>query len=84
MKMRIHLGLDGKDQESRCKSASVYTVRDFCDGQSLASPGRWSPSERRYPQSEAWNAVVGSVKRFSEVFGTTKHLMDLALGRIKE
>ena len=61
-----------------------YTVRDFCDGQSLASPGRWSPSERRYPQSDAWNAVVGLVKRFSEGFGTTKLLMDLALGRIKE
>ena len=61
-----------------------YTVRDFCDGQSLASPGRWSPSERRYPQSDAWNAVVVLVKRFSEVFGTTKLLMDLALGRVKE
>ena len=61
-----------------------YTVRDFCDGQSLASPGRWAPSDRRYPQSDAWSAVVVLVKRFSEVFGTTKLLMDLALGRIKE
>ena len=61
-----------------------YTVRDFCDGQSLASPGRWAPSDRRYPQSDAWSAVVVLVKRFSEVFGTTKLLMDLALGRIKK
>ena len=66
------------------KGSGKPMQRDFCDGQSLASPGRWSPSERRYPQSDAWNAVLVLVKRFSEVFGTTKLLMDLALGRIKE
>ena len=28
-----------------------YTAREICDGQSLASPGRWPPEERRYPTS---------------------------------
>ena len=25
-----------------------YTSRDFCDGQSLASPGRWLPDDRKF------------------------------------
>ena len=58
----------------------VYTVRYFCNGQSLASPGRWSPSERRYPKTDEWEAVVVLVKRFSNV----RRLMDLALGRLEE
>ena len=31
-----------------------YVQREFCDGQSLASPGRWSPEARVYPSSTAW------------------------------
>ena len=58
------------------------TVRNFCDGQALVSPSRWPPSMRRHPQSDSWKAVAVLVKRwFSECFGTTKLLMDLALGR---
>ena len=38
-----------------------YTVRDYCDGQSLASPGRWSVAARRYPETEAWRDVFGSL-----------------------
>ena len=34
-----------------------YVSRELCDGQSLASPGRWSPEQRRYPQHEQWKAV---------------------------
>ena len=29
-----------------------YTVRDFCDGQSLASPRRWPVTMRRYSMSD--------------------------------
>ena len=29
-----------------------YTVRDYCDGQSLCSPGRWALAARRYPETE--------------------------------
>ena len=28
-----------------------YVQREFCDGQSLASPGRWPPGSRVYPSS---------------------------------
>ena len=28
------------------------TQREFCDGQSLASPGRWAPGSRVYPPVE--------------------------------
>ena len=29
-----------------------YTQRELCDGQSLASPGRWPPGSRVYPTSQ--------------------------------
>ena len=32
-----------------------YVQREFCDGQSLASPGRWSPGSRVYPSTTAWS-----------------------------
>ena len=51
-----------------------YTVRD-CDGQSLASPGRWPPAMRRYPSSDTWIAATELVRRFSEHYGTTQLLI---------
>ena len=51
-----------------------YTVRDLCDGQTLASPGRWPPSMRRYPRSDERKAVAVLVKRFSECFRNGKAL----------
>ena len=39
--------------------------RELCDGQSLASPGRWSPEQRRYPQHEQWKAVVKLFENFA-------------------
>ena len=47
-----------------------YTVRDCCDGQSLASPGRWPVAARRYLETDVWQEVVSL-------------LMDLALGRVE-
>ena len=35
-----------------------HTGRDFCDGESLASPGRWKPEDRRYTETERWKKVV--------------------------
>ena len=61
-----------------------YTVRDFSDGQSLASPGRWPPATRQYPCSDTWTSVSELVRRFSEHYGTTQLLMDLALGRVEK
>ena len=34
-----------------------YVQREFCDGQSLASPGSWPPGARIYPSSTVWSSV---------------------------
>ena len=83
------------DQRARPKSAGWtgiglplqvgvgYTVRDHCDGQSLRSPGRWSVAARRHPVTAVRKEVVGLFRKFSQQFGTTSLLMDLALGRVE-
>ena len=60
-----------------------YTSREYCDGQTLASPGRWPVSARLYTQSASWKAVVACFSKFCERRCTTELLMDLALGRVK-
>ena len=57
-----------------------YTTREYCDGLS----GRWEPHARKYPNSEAWKAVAAVFMRNAQRIGTTRLLMDLALGRVKE
>ena len=61
----------------------VYTVRDFRDGQSLASPGRWPVAARRYPETNVWKEIVTLFRLFPQQFGTKNILMDLALGRVE-
>ena len=61
-----------------------YPFRDLCDGQSLASPGRWPMDQRRYPQSDTWSEVAALVKKFGDHHGTTKLLMEPALGRVEK
>ena len=56
-----------------------YVQREFCDGQSLASPGRWSPGSRVYPSSSAWSSVRECFWRFTTHFGTENLLVDLYL-----
>ena len=62
----------------------VYTTREYCDGQSLASPGRWAPESRKYPTNPAWLAVASLYQAFAETYGTESLLVSLALGRVKE
>ena len=38
---------------------SSYTVREVCDGQSLAFPGRWAVDDRRYLEDPIWSEVQG-------------------------
>ena len=59
-----------------------YTVRDYCDGQSLASPGRWPVAARQHPGKKAL-ARVCLFRKFSQQFGTRELLMNLALGRVE-
>ena len=61
-----------------------YTTREYCDGQSLASPGRWAPESRKYPTNPAWLAVASLYQAFAETYGTESLLVSLALGRVKE
>ena len=59
-----------------------YVQRDLCDGQSLASPGRWPPGSRTYPSSDHWNRIMGIFQRFTDHFGTEKLLVSLAMAKV--
>ena len=61
-----------------------YVQREFCDGQSLASPGRWSPEAPIYPSSTVWSSVRECFWRFTTHYGTEKLLVDLAMGKVEE
>ena len=63
---------------------SGYCTREFCDGQTLASPGRWPVESRRYPDRPEWTNVVEMITEFSRSFGTMELLVNLAVGRVKE
>ena len=62
----------------------VDVSRELCDGQSLASPGRWSPEQRSYPQHEQWKAIVKLFEKFANTYGTEELLTSLALGKVAE
>ena len=49
---------------------SGYTRRNTCDGQSLASPGRWPVEHRTYPEDETWRLVSDLHRDFSCRVGT--------------
>ena len=48
-----------------------YVMREMCDGQSLASPGRWPIARRRYPASELWKVISSLEMEFAESHGTS-------------
>ena len=60
------------------------TSRDFCDGQSLASPGRWAPDERQYPETESWREVVGLFRKYAETYTSARLLVELSLGKVSQ
>ena len=61
---------------------SGYTRREVCDGMSLASPGRWPPDQRNYPQSVEWLEVAEKVREFARREGPPELLMKLSLGQV--
>ena len=70
-----------------CKPMQIgsgYTRRDICDGQSLASPGRWAVEHRTYPDDETWRSVSSLYTDFSRRVGTPALLTSLALGKVSE
>ena len=60
-----------------------YTEREVCDGQSLASPGRWAPKDRRYPEHSTWKEVGSRVMNYAREAGTPELLTRLALGQVE-
>ena len=59
-----------------------YTAREFCDGQTLASPGRWPVEMRRYPSNATWVTVAEKFMSCADLYGPPRLLMDLALGKV--
>ena len=61
---------------------SSYTVREVCDGQSLASPGRWAVEDRRYPENPVWSELARRSLDYAQKAGTPELLTSLALGKV--
>ena len=61
-----------------------YASRDFCDGQSLASPGRWAPDDRVFPETERWAETVKLFRAFADTFTSTRLLVEFSVGHIKK
>ena len=61
-----------------------YTQRELCDGQTLASPGRWPPGSRIYPTSRPWLQIAECYSRFADHYGTEELLVSLASGKVTE
>ena len=65
------------------KGGVGYTQRELCDGQSLASPGRWALGSRQYPSSLHWKDVFERYRRFADRCGTEQLLVSLAMGKVE-
>ena len=61
-----------------------YTSREYCDGQSLASPGRWPTDSRKYPTHALWKLVTDRYWSFCVKVGSPELLMKLALGQVQD
>ena len=66
------------------EEGSGYTARELCDGQSLASPGRWESSLRKYPTHSAWESVACHLHEYTHRAGTPELLLRIAVGRVAE
>ena len=61
-------GWRGKGQPMMIGSVDV--TRELCDGQSLASPGRWPIHDRAYPNNDKWKRASKVIMDFARVHGT--------------
>ena len=59
-----------------------YTAREICDGQTLASPGRWPIDQRRCPESPVSRSVTQLFLSCASLPGTAELLPMLALGQV--
>ena len=63
---------------SPMSAGTEFSARDYCDGQSLASPGRWPPSLRNYPSHPERTLVSDLFKKFAGTHESSELLMCLA------
>ena len=82
MRVRLQEDLAGLGSGTLLLIGAGRTSREYCDGQSLASPGRWTPSQRKYPSHPNWIFVSSVFKKFVNTYGTTELLLRLALGKV--
>ena len=68
---KVRGGLDG---EARSGLDRVLPYVRVCDGQSLASPGRWAVDFRRYPKDPVWSEVSRRFLDNAEKAGTPELL----------
>ena len=61
-----------------------YTAREFVDGQTLASPGRWLIGQRRHPQSRLWTSISNRYLNFANEHGSPDLLLQFALGKVQQ
>ena len=77
----VHRGWQGRGEPMLVGTG--HTARQLCDGQTLASPGRWPPEQRRYPEGSSWKQVSALLFSFAREWGTPEFFMKLAVGRVK-
>ena len=59
-----------------------HTAWEFCDGQTLASQGRWPVEMRRYASNTAWTSITEKFMTNPDLYGPPRLLSDLALGKV--
>ena len=60
-----------------------YTVREICDAQTLASPGRWPVALRKYPQNGTWTQVSDRFMSLARRHGSLVILTSLTFGKVE-
>ena len=81
-KGRLHRGLGGLVKALPCWWGTGHTMPRFCDGQSLASLGRWPISVKRCLNSSAWLSIDEKHLGYSDFYGSPELLMRFALGEV--
>ena len=77
-----HKGSGWRGQREPMLVGVGYISRELCDGQTLASPGRWLVVQRRYPEDALWLILATKFMDYADRNGTPELLMNLALGRV--
>ena len=61
-----------------------FAFKETCDGQTLASPGRWPFELRKYPEGDTWTEVSSRFMSFAQIHRSLVLLTPPALGKYEE